>query len=286
VTASDQEHEDLFWAVRGGGGNFGIVTRFQYRLVPVDTVLGGALILPATRDVLRALGPVAASAPEELTTISMLMPAPPAPFVPEDVQGRLSLMVMFVYAGDPEDGQAALAPFRAVATPLAEFVAPMPYPAIYELMAGEEAPGPWATRSVFLDALDDAAVDTILARHADPDAPFSMTQIRILGGAMGRVPSSATAFAHRETEVMVAIISPFQDPADSDAVVAWTQAYVDELAPAARGVYSNFLEDEGDERIREAYPGLTYQRLSIVKRRYDPANLFHLNQNIRPSVEA
>jgi FAD/FMN-containing dehydrogenase len=284
VSASEDENPDLFWAVRGGGGNFGIVTRFQFRLHPVDMVLAGALVLPPTADVLRALVPIAASAPEELTTISMLMPIPPMPTVPEDVQGKLGLVIMFVYAGDPEAGQAAIAPFRQVATPLAELVAPMPYPGIYQFTDGESEPGPWITRSVFLDALDDAAIDAILAHHAAPSSPLAMTQIRVLGGAMARVPSTATAFAHREADVMVAILTPYQDPAEAASHEAWTSGYFLALRPGATGVYSNFLEDEGEDRIREAYPGLTYQRLAQVKRRYDPTNLFHRNQNIRPAA--
>ena len=282
VTASETENPDLFWAIRGGGGNFGVVTRFQFRLHPVGMVLGGMILLPPTRDVLRALGPIAASAPEELTTIAMLMPAPPAPFVPEAAQGQLAIGILFVFAGDPEAGQAAIAPFRAIAAPIAEVVAPMPYPAIYGFTEGGAHPGASAFRSLFIDTLDDATVDTILAHATAPDAPFSITQIRILGGAMGRVPSTATAFAHRDATALIAIIAPFEDPSQTSAVDSWITGYFEALRPAGTGVYSNFLGDEGAARVREAYPGLTYQRLAAVKRRYDPANVFRLNQNIAP----
>jgi FAD/FMN-containing dehydrogenase len=286
LVASEQEHSDLFWAIRGGGGNFGIVTRFQYRLYPVDLVLAGALFMPPTRDVLRALGPIAASAPAELSTISFLMPAPPAPFIPAEMVGQPTLAILFVYAGDPETGQTAIAPFRAVATPMAEMVAPMPYPGIYEFTKQEGEPGPFVTRSVFLEALDDAAVDAILEAHAAPAGPFSMTQIRILGGAMADIPADATAFAHRDANVLVAILAVYQDPAETPVHEAWADRYLAALRPAATGVYSNFLEDEGDDRIREAYPEATYQRLADVKRRYDPQNVFHRNQNIRPAADA
>jgi FAD/FMN-containing dehydrogenase len=286
LTASADEHSDLFWAVRGGGGNFGVVTRFQFRLYPVDQTLSGAIFLPATRDVLRSLVPIAAAAPDELTTISFLMAAPPAPFVPEEHHGKLTLAVMFVYAGDPAAGMAAIAPFRQVATPLAEMVAPMPYPGIYEFTKEGEQAGPSVIRSVFLDTLDDNAIDTILDFTASPSSPFAMTQIRVLGGAMARVPSTATAFAHRDAAVLVAMITPFAEPGEAPVHEAWTSAYFEALRPAATGVYSNFLADEGAGRIREAYPALTYQRLTHVKRRYDPANLFHLNQNIRPAAES
>jgi len=286
ITANETEHPDLFWAVRGGGGNFGVVTRFQYKLYPVSGILGGALFMPATKAVLQALEPIAASAPEELTTISFLMAAPPAPFIPAEVHFQPTLAIMFVYDGDPESGAAALAPFREVATPLAELVMPMPYPGIYEMLRDAEQRAPATHRSLFLSTLDDAAIDEILARHAAPSSPMAMTQIRILGGAMARVDASATAFAHRDAGVMVTLITPFMDPAEAPVHTAWTHSYFEALRPNATGVYSNFLEDEGDARIREAYPTETFRRLAEVKRRYDPSNLFHMNQNIAPATEA
>jgi FAD/FMN-containing dehydrogenase len=284
VTASEHENPDLFWAIRGGGGNFGIITRFQYRLHPVDTILGGVLFLPLSHDVVRSIVPIAASAPEELTTIAFVMAAPPAPFVPEEVQGRPSVALMFVYAGDPADGEAAIAPFRAVATPMAELVAPMPYPGIYAFTEEGETPGPWVTRSLFVDTLDEATVDAIVRAHEAPSSPYLMTEIRVLGGAMARVPVDATAFAHRDAPIMLAVINPFEDPAEAPIHEAWTAAYYEAMRHGSVGVYSNFLEDEGDARIREAYPSATYERLAAIKRRYDPTNLFHRNQNIRPTT--
>ncbi len=283
LVASGTEHADLFWAVRGGGGNFGVVTRFQFRLHPVSTILGGALFLPPTREVLGNLEAVAEAAPEALTTISILMPAPPAPFIPEAIHGRLTLAVMFVYDGDPAEGQAALEPFRQLETPMAEMVMPMPYPGIYEMLKDAEQRGAASHRSLFLDTLDDAAVDTILERMAAPSSPLAMTQIRVLGGAMGRVAAEDTAFAHRDAKVMVIIVTPFEDPAEAPIHAAWTHAFYERLTARAVGVYSNFLEAEGEARIREAYPDATYRRLAEVKRRYDPSNLFRRNQNIRPA---
>jgi FAD/FMN-containing dehydrogenase len=286
VVASESEHPDLFWAIRGGGGNFGVVTRFQFRLYPVGQILGGALFLPPTREVLRGLEATAAAAPEALSTISFLMPAPPAPFIPEAIHGQPTLAVMFVFDGDPAAGQAALEPFRRLATPMAEMVAPMPYPGIYQMLAAAEKRSPASHRSLFLDGLDDAAVDTILEQMAAPSSPVAMTQIRVLGGAMARVPAGATAFAHRDAKVMLTIITPFEDVAEAPVHAAWTHAYYESLRPHAVGVYSNFLEAEGDDRIREAYPEMTYHRLADVKRRYDPTNLFRLNQNIPPAHRA
>jgi FAD/FMN-containing dehydrogenase len=284
ITASEDEHPDLFWAVRGGGGNFGVVTRFQYALYPVGEVLGGALFLPPTREVLRSLVPIAASAPEELTTISFLMRIPPAPFVAPKQVGQLSLVVMFVYAGEPADGQAAIAPFRQVAEPIIDLAMPMPYPGIYQFTAAAEAPGYGVTRSRFLDVLEDDAIDAMLDAMATAPSPMAMVQLRVLGGAMGRVPADATAFVHRDAPIMVAVLDHYEDPSTEDVQVAWTEALHEKLAARSVGVYSNFLGVEGDRRIHEAYPGAAFPRLADIKRRYDPSNLFSLNQNIRPAT--
>ena len=285
LTASETQHPDLFWAVRGGGGNFGVVTRFQFRLYPVDTIVAGMLFFEPTRDVLRGLVPVAASAPEGLTTISMLMPAPPAPFVPAHLHFRPVLAVMFAFDGPIDEGQAALEPFRALAAPVAELVAPMPYVGIYDFYKEAEKRGASVHRSLFLEGLPDGAVDAILGSMATPSSPFAMTQIRVLGGQMARVDPSATAFAHRDAQVMWLSITPYEDPASRPAHDAWSQSYMESLLPYATGVYSNFLEEEGDARIAQAYPAETSRRLADVKRRYDPTNLFHLNQNIRPASD-
>ncbi|MFL5651358.1 MAG: FAD-binding oxidoreductase [Chloroflexota bacterium] len=284
VTASEESHPDLFWAVRGGGGNFGVVTRFQFKLYPVGEILGGALFMPATRDVLRGLVPIAAAAPEELSTISFLMALPPAPFIPAELVGTTSLVIMFVWAGDPADGQAALQPFRDLATPLADMAMPMPYPGIYEMLRDAEQRSLGVHRSRFLSTLDDDAVDAILEAVAAPSSPGAMIQLRVLGGAMARIPATDTAFAHRDAAVMATIMTLYDDPSTEAAHVAWTVGLHEKLAPNSVGVYSNFLEAEGDERIRAAYPAGTYERLAEVKRRYDPSNLFHLNQNIRPAA--
>lgn len=281
LTASATEHPDLFWALRGGGGNFGVVTRFSYRLSPVGEVLGGALFLPPTRDVLRSLVPLAMSAPEELTTIGFVMPIPPLPFVPEEHHGRRSLVLMFVYAGDPASGREAIAPFTAVAEPYAVAAMPMPYPGIYELTKEGGNRHPSTTRSLFLETMPDAVVDTLLsALERAPEG--TMVQLRVFGGAMGRVPVDDTAFAHRTAAVQITLINAFPIPELVEPATAWNRALFEALERMSSGVYVNFLEDEGDERVRAAYPGSTYDRLSAVKRRYDPRNVFHRNQNVRP----
>jgi FAD/FMN-containing dehydrogenase len=281
-TASATEHPDLFWALRGGGGNFGIVTRFQYRIVPVGEVLGGAIFLPPTREVLRSLVPIAGSAPDELTTIGFLMPTPPLPFVPEERHGQPSLALMFVYSGDPTDGRKAISPFLEVAEPYGVAAMPMPYPSIYEFTKEGGERGPSTTRSVFLDVLDDEAIDAILAAVDHAPEAF-IIQLRVFGGEMARVPADATAFAHRTANAQVTVITPFTDPERADEAVAWNRGLYRALEPKSIGTYVNFLEDEGDDRIRAAYPEPTYRRLAAVKRRYDPRNAFHRNQNVRPA---
>jgi FAD/FMN-containing dehydrogenase len=281
LTASATEHPDLFWALRGGGGNFGIVTRFCYRLSPVGhEVLGGAIFLPATHDVLRSLAPIATSAPDELTIIAELMAAPELPFMPAEHVGEPTLLILFVFAGDPEAGRAAIAPLRAVAAPFAEVVQPMPYAGIYEFTRPAEVPGPSTSRSVFLETLDDVVIDAVLDGFATaPEG--SMIQMRTFGGAMSRVPADATAFAHRSAGAQVTIINGLGD--DAAAATAWNRALFARLEPSATGVYVNFLESEGDARIRAAYPNGTYERLAAVKRRYDRYNVFRRNQNVRPA---
>jgi FAD/FMN-containing dehydrogenase len=282
LVANEHERPDLFWAVRGGGGNFGVVTRFQYRLYPVGMIFGGAVLLPPTADVLRGLVSAAAAAPRDLSTISFLVnAAPPLPFVAPEHHFKPALIVMFVYDGEPEAGHAALEPIRRLATPLGELAAPMPYPGIYQLTAEGAAPNASTMRSGFFATLDDETIETILSEMAAaPGAGMDFTQIRVLGGALADVPAEATAFAHRGATVAISLHAAHgEDRAVADA---WINRYFGALAPKANGVYSNFLDDEGEARIRDAYPSATYERLADVKRRYDPSNLFRRNQNIRP----
>ena len=259
------------------------MTRFVYRLVEVDTVVGGGVILPATPEAIAGLVAVARRAPDALTLIPFVMSAPPAPFIPAERVGELALMVLGVFDGDLEAGQAAWAPIRALAEPIADLVGPMPYPAIYQFTAEGETRGASSIKSWFAADLDLSDAERIvhLMRHAP--GPMVMIQLRILGGAMGRVAPAATAFSQRDAEVMVSAMALYEiggDPAPADA---WTSAVFDALAARRTGVYANFLGAEGDERIRSAYPHGAYERLAAIKRRYDPANLFRLNQNIPPA---
>ncbi|MCV0403579.1 MAG: FAD-binding oxidoreductase [Chloroflexi bacterium] len=284
VTASATENADLYWALRGGGGNFGIVTRFEYDAVSLGETLSGALVLPLTTDVVRGLLEAADAAPEELTTITFIMGAPPAPFIPEELVGTPVVMITLVWAGDPAAGQEAVAPFRALATPIADLVMPMPYPGIYQFTDDGGVPAPNMTRSIFARDLDEAAIETIVARMSSPETPAgAITQLRTFGGAMARVPAGATAFAHRDAKTMFSIFTIHVAPEKIADDAAWTEAYFAQIAPAATGVYVNFLEAEGEARVRQAYPAETLRRLVEAKATWDPDNVFRRNQNIRPA---
>jgi FAD/FMN-containing dehydrogenase len=285
VTASADEHPDLFWAIRGGGGNFGIVTEFTYRLAPVGQILGGELLLPASREVLRGYLDYAASAPDELTTIANVLHAPPFPHVPAERVGELALSILVCWTGSAADGERALAPLRALAAPIADAVRPMPYPEIYRFTAHQAEPHGVSIRSMFAHGFTDGALDAVLAAMERASSPFSLVQFRGLGGAYGRVPADSTAFAHRDKAYFLAIIGLWLDAAENPAVhTAWTEALWQVVRPEGAGVYVNFLEDEGASRVREAYPPATFARLAAIKRRYDPHNMFRFNQNIPPKA--
>jgi FAD/FMN-containing dehydrogenase len=282
LRADAEEHPDLFWALRGGGGNFGVATRFQFRLHPLGTIVGGILLLPATPEVIAAFVAEAAAAPEELSTIAHVLPAPPLPFVPTEHRGRLALIATLAYAGAVADGQRAVAPFRALATPIADLVRPMPYPEIYPPEQPDFHPTA-AARTMFVDTVDRQVAATILDYLQASDAPMHAAQLRVLGGAMARVPVEATAFAHRASRIMVNLTASYDGSADRAVRQAWVAEFAAALQQGDPGAYVGFLGDEGQARVRQAYPGSTWDRLVAVKRRYDPTNLFQLNQNIPPT---
>jgi FAD/FMN-containing dehydrogenase len=280
-----ERHPDLFWAIRGGGGNFGVATRFRFRLHEVDEIVGGMLILPATPEVLASFVAEAEAAPEELSTIANVMVAPPLPFVPAEVHGRLIVMAMLVYAGgDVETGERTIAPFRALAEPIVDMVKPMPYPEIYPPEEDDFHPTA-VSRTMFIDTIDRDVSRTILERLRASDAPMRVAQIRVLGGAMARVSADATAFAHRSSRIMVNLAAFYEGTEERAAREAWVGNFAAALRQGEGGAYVGFLGEEGKERVREAYPRSTWDRLAEIKRRYDPTNLFRLNQNIPPATE-
>ncbi|HEV8682992.1 MAG TPA: FAD-binding oxidoreductase [Actinomycetota bacterium] len=279
-----ETHPDLFWAIRGGGGNFGVATRFQLRLHKVGTIVGGMLFLPATPDIIASFIAEAEAAPEELSTIANVMPAPPMPFVPEEHHGRLVIFALLVHSGGGEAGERAVAPFRALATPIVDMVKAMPYPEIY-LPEDEEYHPTAVGHTMFVDTIDRQVAETILEYLQASDATMRVAQLRVLGGAMARVPVEATAFAHRQSRIMVNVAAFYEGAEDRLVREAWVTDFAAALLQDDSGAYVGFIGDEGESRIREAYPGATWDRLAAIKRRYDPSNLFRLNQNIPPATE-
>jgi FAD/FMN-containing dehydrogenase len=272
---------DLFWAIRGGGGNFGVATRLRFRLHEVGTVVGGMLFLPATPETIAGFVAEAEAAPEELSTIANVMPAPPMPLVPQEHHGKLVIMAMMVFAGDVEAGERAVAPFRALAPPVADLLRPMPYPEMYP--PDEEDYHPIAVgRTMFVEKVDHGVADTIVQRLESSTASMRVAQIRVLGGAMARVPADATAFAHRASRIMVNVAALTDALDEVPQHEAWVDGFVATLRQGDDGAYVNFLTDEGEDRVRAAYPGETWARLRAIKARYDPENLFRRNQNIPP----
>jgi FAD/FMN-containing dehydrogenase len=285
LVASPIEHPDLFWAIRGGGGNFGVVTEFTFRMAPVDTILGGVLVLPATKEVLRGYLDYSVAAPDDLTTIGNVMHCPPAPFIPAEYVGQPVFVMLTCWTGSPAEGELALAPFRALATPIADFMSVMPYPAIYKFTEQQTMPHAASVRMMFADDLSDNAIDSILGAVENATSPFSIIQVRGLGGAMARVDPYATAFQHRDQRYFVATLGLWIDPTDDGAAhIAWTKETFAAIHGEGRGAYVNFLQDEGQDRIREAYGETTMNRLAQIKHFYDPSNVFQHGQNIHPKA--
>ena len=280
-----ENHPDLFWAIRGGGGNFGVVTRFQFRLHPLDTVVGGMLILPATPEAIAGFIAEAQAAPEELSTIANVMIAPPLPFVPEQARGKLILMAMLVYAGDIEAGQRAIVPFRTLTRPIADMVRPMRYPEIFP--SEDKNYHPIAvTRTMFIDQVERDTAERMIEHLRASDAPMRIAQLRVLGGAMARVQADATAFAHRQARILVNLVAFYDKPEDRTMRENWVADFAADLDRGYSGAYVNFLSDEGEARVRAAYPGPTWDKLMAIKARYDPLNLFRVNHNIPPAMES
>jgi FAD/FMN-containing dehydrogenase len=287
LTASADEHADLFWGVRGGGGNFGIVTSFEYRLHPVGMVLGGVVLHPRerARDLLRFYREFAAAAPEELASLFFFQFVPPLAFLPLDLRGAPLVGVMFCYSGPPERGAAVVQPLRQFGAPVVEQVAAMPYPAMQRMLDAGSPPGVrnyW--KAGFLTELGDGAVEAVVAHVTHAAQPGPLLEIFQFDGAVNRVGPHETAFSHRDGTFDFTAIAKWTDPAETQEQIAWVRALHQALEPfTTGGVYVNYLGDEGDERVRAAY-GANYERLVALKNTYDPTNFFRLNQNVRPTV--
>jgi FAD/FMN-containing dehydrogenase len=285
VLASADEHPDLFWALRGGGGNFGIVTAFRFALHSVGpTVMAGPVFWAAddTAAVLRFYREFAAQAPDELGTVVRLGTVPPLPDIPEDLHWRPAVAVVCCHAGTVEDGERAVRDLRRFRTPLIDLLAPVRY-AAFQGALDDTVPHGWHYhwKGTSLAGLSDQAI-AVIAEHAYAGSPRSYTAMFHLGGAVARVPHDATAYAGRDVEHHLVIDAVWLPDESGAAETAWARRFVQALRPHGAGVYVNFLDADDDDRVQEAYGDRTYRRLAEVKAAYDPENAFHLNKNIRP----
>jgi FAD/FMN-containing dehydrogenase len=291
VRASSHEHPDLFWALRGGGGNFGVVTSFQFALHPVGPVVtAGPVFWPAddTADVLRFYRDLVSEAPDELGTVVRLGTVPPLPVIPEDLHWRPAIAVVCCYAGAVEDAERALQGLREFGSPLIDLISPKPY-VDHQRGIDDTVPHGWHYywKSTNLAGFTDDVISLIADHAYTANSPRSYAAMFHFGGAVARVPLGATAYAGREAPhniVIEGVWLPDELGELGAAETSWVRRFLEALEPhRAASVYVNFLDaDEGAARVREAYGDQTYQRLTDVKAKYDPDNSFHVNQNIRP----
>jgi FAD/FMN-containing dehydrogenase len=283
--ASDKEDADLFWAIRGGGGNFGVVTSFEFRMSPVKDIYGGPMFFELDRagDLLRFYREFIADAPEELGCFPAYQIAPPLPFIPEDRHGEPFVAMVTCWAGDLDAGEKALQPIRDLAPRVAELVGPMPYPALNSAFDALVPPGLqhyW--KANFVTELTDDAIAAHLEHGPKIPVVNSTMHIYPINGAAQRVAPDSTAFAYRDAAFATVIAGMWPDPADNDANIAWVKDYYAATAPhSEEGGYVNFMAEDDQSRVRANYRG-NYDRLAETKRRYDPDNLFRHNQNIQP----
>ena len=290
VHASAEQHSDLFWALRGGGGNFGVVTSMEYALHPVGpTVLGGLLFFPGetARDVLLGWRQLTASMPDELTSLVVLTTAPPVPFLPESVHGTPIVAVGAMYCGPLDVGEDVVAPLRRLAEPIADLMGPVPYAAMQQMLDPLWQAGAHNYfTSAMMDGLPDSAVDEIIARWAAKPTPQSEIHIHHAGGAMARVAQAESAFGQRTAPYLLNVIARSVDGVDFDSDATWARDARTALAAyGSDTMYVNFTGEAGADKVRASYPPQTYAKLVEVKKRYDPTNLFRLNQNIQPTSD-
>jgi FAD/FMN-containing dehydrogenase len=289
VRASEERNKDLFWGLKGGGGNFGIVTSFEYRLHPVGPIiLGGMLMYPAAQapEVLRFYRDFIAEAPDEVSGGCAFVTAPHEPFVPEPVQGSQVLTVIVCYVGSLEEGEAAIRPLREFGPPALDMVQPMPYTALQTMIDAGSPPGMqnyW--KAGFLDEFPDEAIDAFVDQAQKVTSPLTNVLLFPMGGALARVADDETPLSLRDAAYNFHAISVWADPIDPEKHISWAREIAEAMEPwTSERIYLNFIGDEGEERVQTAYDPEKYQRLVTLKDKYDPTNMFHLNQNIRPTA--
>lgn len=287
LKASEDEHPDLFWAIRGGGGNFGIVTSFEYRLHPIGPLIVGGLAgfeMTRAREVVAFFRDYMATAPDEVGMTLAFITAPPRPFVPDHLHSRPIVALMPCHCGSIEQGMADLAAVRAL-HPAFDLLGPMPYTALQSMI---DESSPYGTQrycatSGLLDEMTDDMADRIIAYAGAPSSPLTTTLVVAAGGAAGRIPPDVTAYGHRHAAFALVIFGAWLDAGQDSLHCSWVHAFCDAMRSSFHGVYVNGLGEEPD-RITEAYPERTYRRLIEIKNKYDPKNVFRLNQSIRPTV--
>lgn len=291
LKASESENEDLFWGLRGGGGNFGIVTSFEYRLYPVGpVVLGGMLLYPFSKagELLRFWRDYMEEAPDELAGAPAFVTAPPAPFVPEHMKGQLAAGLIIFYAGSPEEGEEWVRPLREYGPPEVDLVQPMPYTVVQSLLDPGNPPGRnnyWKAEN--LEELSDEAVDTIVEQASKLSSPFSQVVLQPMGGAVRHVGEDEAAIGGRDAAYIVHAISMWENPAESETHIAWAREFMQEMEPfTIPGISLNFTSDQAEDKVKASFGPEKYERLVTVKDKYDPMNLFRLNQNVKPTSQS
>jgi FAD/FMN-containing dehydrogenase len=289
VHASADENTDLFWALRGGGGNFGIVTAFEFQLHAVGpTVLAGLLFFPPedARRILTGWRELTAKAPDELTSLVNLTTAPPVPFLPESVHGKPIVAIGAMHSGSPAEAEEVVAPLRTLAEPIFDHLGPVPYAAMQQALDplwGKGAQNYFT--SALIDTLSDQAIDELLARWAAKGSPNSEVHVHHVGGAMARISPDATAYSHRSAPYLINVVARSVTPEGFEAEIAWARSARSAVsAYGSDAMYVNFTGDAEPDKVRASYPRDTFRRLVEVKRRYDPTNMFRLNQNISPDA--
>ncbi len=288
LRASEDRNADLFWGLRGGGGNFGVVTSFEFQLREVGPeVLAGQIVHPmgAAAEGLRFYRDFMAGAPDALQAYAFFIHVPPIPAFPEEYHGQTALDFVVTYAGDQATGEEVLQPLRAFGDPILDGVCPQPYTALQQTFdEGASVGQRWDSKAHYLDALPDTATDAVVERVDPLPGPFSMVYFEPMGGAIGRVDPTATAFPHREAAYGFHILTGWSDHDNDDAIMDWTREFHAAMAPYANGgVYVNLLGADEEERIPEAY-GPNHGRLARLKAEYDPENLFRENHNVEPKA--
>lgn len=289
LTVNEHEHPDLFWGIRGGGGNFGVVTSFQYRLHSVGpTMVAGLVLYPMEQatQVLDFYRTFSAEAPDELGTLALMRYAPPAPFLPKEIHGKPVVGIAVCYTGSLAHGERIVRPLKEFGTPLIDTIVPKPYcthQAAFD--SGVPAGRKYYWKSEYLPPLSKATTDTIVTHAMQMTSPFSQVVIFQMGGASSRVGEDATAASHRNAAYVLNIGACWEEQSQSETHIEWARTFWSDMRPfSTGGVYVNFLsQGEGEDRVRMAY-GTNYERLVALKNKYDPSNLFRMNQNIKPTV--